>query len=383
MPVTTSPAMFEYFWVPTLAFLLCLLAVLVLRPIAQLAGLVDRPNARKRHDGEVPLVGGIAVLFSVTVTGLLFVYLPGTFVPLLAGLTLLVAIGVMDDMVDVPPMTKLVLQIFAAILMTSWGGNYLTTLGDLFGHREILLANWGIPITLFAAVAVINAMNMCDGMDGLAGGLSLVIFAWFAYAANLIGDVSTQRICTIFCGAIAAFLLFNIRNPLRGRKRVFLGDAGSLMLGYAIVWFSVDLTQPSPGRAQHVPPVVMLWVLGFVLIDLLAVVIRRMAKGKNPFSADRTHLHHILLRLDLKQETIVWIILASNFVMGLIGIAGWRAGLSEQALFLLFLAIALIHVMATRNAWRFIRLGRRFLTRRQQKPSNPSGGSGPGETSES
>jgi len=374
--------MFEYFWVPSLAFLLCVLAILMLRPLAQVTGLVDRPSARKRHDGEVPLVGGIAVLISVTVTGMLFVYLPDTFVPLLAGLTLLVAIGVMDDLIDVPPMTKLVLQIFAAILMTSWGGNYLTTLGDLFGRREILLANWGIPITLFAAVAVINAMNMCDGMDGLAGGLSLVIFGWFAYLSRLIGDVPTQRICIIFCGAIAAFLLFNIRNPLRGRKRVFLGDAGSLMLGYAIVWFSVDLTQPSQGRPQHVPPVLMLWVLGFVLIDLLAVVIRRMAKGKNPFSADRTHLHHILLRLDLKPEAIVWIILASNFVMGLIGVAGWKAGLSEQVLFLLFLAIALVHLMATRNAWRFIRFGRRLLARRP-KPSNPSPGSGPGGTSES
>ncbi|WP_370637470.1 MraY family glycosyltransferase [Cupriavidus sp. AU9028] len=361
------PPMFEYFWVPSLAFLLCLLAILVLRPVAEAAGLVDRPNARKRHDGEVPLVGGIAVLFSVAITGLLFVYLPGTFTPLLAGLTLLATIGVMDDMVDVSPMTKLVLQIFAAILMTSWGGNYLTTLGDLFGHREILLANWGIPITLFAVVAVVNAMNMCDGMDGLAGGLALVIFGWFAYAASLIGDVPTQRVCMIFCGAIAAFLLFNMRNPLRGCKRVFLGDAGSLMLGYAIVWFAVELTQPAPGRTEQVPPVVMLWVLGFVLIDLLAVVVRRMAKGKNPFSADRTHLHHILLRLDLKADAIVWILLASNFAMGLVGIAAWQAGLSEQTLFLLFLAISLAHVMATRNAWRFIRFGRRLLSRRQPK----------------
>lgn len=353
--------MFDFFWVPVLAFLICVLAILLLRPVAVVIGLVDRPNARKRHDGEVPLVGGIAMTLAVTVTAVLFVRLQGSFIPLLAGLALLAMVGVMDDLKDVAPMTKLVMQLFAAILMTSWGGVYLTSLGDLFARREIELGNWGIPMTLFAVVAVVNAMNMCDGMDGLAGGLGFVIFAWFAYISGEIGDGVTQRICVIFCGALIGFLIFNIRNPLRGKLRVFLGDAGSLMLGYAIVWFAVELSQSSPGDARHVPPVVMLWVLGFVLIDLLAVVIRRMLKGKNPLAADRTHLHHILLRLDLKPESIVWIILFSNSLMGLVGVAGWKAGISEQGLFLLFLAVTAAHLLVMRSAWRFIRLGRKFI----------------------
>lgn len=353
--------MFDFFWVPALAFLICVLAILLMRPFAVAIGLVDRPSARKRHDGDVPLVGGIAVSVAVTVTAVLFVRLHGPFMALLAGMTLLALVGVLDDIKDVAPMTKLVMQLCAAILMTSWGGVYLVSLGDLFGRREIELANWGIPLTLFAVVAVVNAMNMCDGMDGLAGGLAFVIFAWFAYLAGEIGNGVTQRICVIFCGALVGFLIFNIRNPLRGKLRVFLGDAGSLMLGYAIVWFAVELSQPHPEDTRHVPPVVMLWVLGFILIDLLAVVIRRMLKGKNPLSADRTHLHHILLRLDLKAESIVWILVLSNTVMGLVGVAGWKSGMSEQGLFLLFLGVTAIHLLIMRSAWRFIRLGRKFM----------------------
>ncbi|CAG9177801.1 undecaprenyl/decaprenyl-phosphate alpha-N-acetylglucosaminyl 1-phosphate transferase [Cupriavidus respiraculi] len=355
--------MFNFFWVPALAFVVCLLGIFVLRPLASTVGLVDRPNARKRHDGDVPLVGGIAITVAIWVGALLFMRTQGYYVALLAGLTLLTITGVMDDLRGMSPITKLVVQLFAAILMTSWGGIYLASLGDLVGRREIELSNWGIPLTLFAAVSVINAMNMSDGLDGLCGGLSLVIFGWFAYLAGEMGNLPAQRMCIILCGALVGFLVFNMKNPFRGRMRVFLGDAGSLMLGFCIVWFAVELSQRQYNNGNHVPPVVMLWILGFVLIDLLAVVIRRTMKGKNPLAADRMHLHHVLLRLGLGPDSIVWLMLVCNGLMGLIGVWGWRAGLSEQTLFLLFLAIAAVHLVVMRNAWRVIRVGRKLLRR--------------------
>lgn len=356
--------MFDFFWVPLVAMLLSVLAIFVLRPLAAAGGLVDRPDARKRHNGEVPLVGGIAVTLAVWIGGLLFMRTQGYYVALLGGLSVLAVIGVVDDLRNISPITKLVAQLIAAILMTSWGGVYLTSLGDIFGRREIELANWGIPLTLFAIVAVVNAMNMSDGLDGLCGGLAFVIFGWFAFVAGELGNNAAQRICVIFCGALLGFLMFNMRNPLRGRMRVFLGDAGSLMLGFGIVWFAVELSQPQYNAGRHAPPVVMLWILGFVLIDLLAVVVRRTMKGKNPLSADRTHLHHILLRLKLGPDLIVWIILFSNAMMGMIGVFAWKKGLSEQASFLLFLLVTSLHLLAMRYAWHFIRLGRRFLHKR-------------------
>ncbi|KAI3598602.1 Undecaprenyl-phosphate alpha-N-acetylglucosaminyl 1-phosphate transferase [Cupriavidus necator H850] len=355
--------MFDFFWVPLFSLLATAIAVVALRPVAIVGGLVDRPDSRKRHRGEVPLVGGIAITIAVWAGAMLFMRSQGYYAALLGGLTLLALVGVVDDLKGMSPVTKLAAQLLAAILMTSWGGIYLSTLGDLFARREIELGNWGIPVTLFAAVAVINAMNMCDGLDGLAGGLSAIIFAWFSYLAGQVGNGAAQRVCVIFCGAIIGFLIFNMKNPFRGKKRVFLGDAGSLMLGFSIVWFAVLLSQGSYNTHQYIPPVVMLWVLGFVLIDLFTVVVRRVLKGKNPLAADRTHLHHVLLRLGLGPDAIVWVILVSNALFGLFGVCGWKAGLSEQTLFILFLGLVLVHLTIMRSAWRFIRVGRRFVSR--------------------
>lgn len=355
--------MFDFFWVPAFAFLVSALSVLLLRPVAMVGGLLDRPDNRKRHHGAVPLVGGIAVTLAIWAGCLLFMRNQGYYVALLGGLTLLAFVGLIDDMQGMSPVAKLGAQIFAAILMTSWGGVYLTSLGDIFGRREIELANWAIPLTLFAVVAVINAMNMSDGLDGLAGGLSLIVFGWYAYLAGELGNLAAQRVCVIFCGAILGFLIFNMRNPFRGKLRVFLGDAGSLMLGYGIVWFAVELSQPTYNNGRHVPPVVMLWVLGFVLIDLLVVVIRRALKRRNPLSADRTHLHHVLLRLGLSPDAIVWVILVSNALLGFVGVYGWKHGVSEQVLFLSFLGVTGLHLLLMRNAWRCLRVGRRIVLR--------------------
>lgn len=360
--------MFDFFWVPLFSLLATVIAVVVLRPVAIVGGLVDRPDSRKRHHGEIPLVGGIAITIAVWAGAMLFMRSQGYYVALLGGLTLLAIVGVIDDMKGMSPVAKLGAQLLAAILMTSWGGIYLGTLGDIFGRREIELGNWGIPLTLFAAVAVINAMNMCDGLDGLAGGLSAVTFAWFAYLAGQVDNGAAQRMCVIFCGAIVGFLLFNMKNPFRGGKKVFLGDAGSLMLGFSIVWFAVLLSQRGYNADRQIPPVVMLWVLGFVLIDLFTVVVRRVLKGKNPLAADRTHLHHVLLRLGLGPDAIVWVILVSNTIFGFCGVYGWKAGYSEQTLFILFLGLVLVHLMIMRSAWRLIRVGRRIVVRLTRKP---------------
>jgi UDP-GlcNAc:undecaprenyl-phosphate GlcNAc-1-phosphate transferase len=355
--------MFNFFWVPAATLLMTVLSILLLRPLAVEGGLVDRPDGRKRHVGDVPLVGGIGITVAVWVASMLFLQTKGYYVALLAGIGIMAVVGMVDDLAGISPINKLVVQLFAAILMTSWGGVYLASLGDLFGRREIELANWGIPLTLFAVVAVINAMNMSDGLDGLAGGLAFIMFGWFSYVSGEIGNLAAQRICVIFCGALLGFLFFNMRHPLQRRMRVFLGDAGSLMLGFCIVWFAVELSQPQYNGGRHVPPVVMLWILGFVLIDLLAVVLRRAVKGKNPLSADRMHLHHVLLRLCNKPAIIVWLILLSNALLGMIGVLGWKRGISEQMLFILFLIVAALHLLVMRHAWRFIRIGRRLLGR--------------------
>lgn len=337
-------------------------AILVLRPLATKGGLLDHPGGRKRHEGSTPLVGGIAILIALWISSAMFVRGSDAYTALYAGLTLLAVVGLFDDLRGVSPLSKLAFQFAAAILMTSWGEVYLHSLGDLLDKRDVILYNWGIPLTLLAVLSVVNAMNMMDGMDGLAGGLALIVLGWFAWLSYDIGNLLAQRICLLLCGGIIGFLLFNLPSPVR-RGLVFLGDAGSLLLGYAISWFAVQLSQPQYNGGGYVPPVVMLWVVGLILIDLLAVVVRRAIKGRNPLSADRTHLHHLLLRIGFNSRQAVWVLLASNFVFGLIGVGAWKLGVPESLLFVAFLALTCLHLLMMRRAWVLIRWAHRLRGR--------------------
>lgn len=353
--------MFDYFWIPLIAASISATVIFFIRPLALKQGLLDHPGGRKRHEGDIPLVGGIAVTISILVCSLLLIHSSSGHTALLVGLVILAITGVVDDLRGISPVPKLGIQLFSAILMTSWAGIFLQSLGDIFGHRAIEVLNWGIPLTLFAVVAVINALNMIDGLDGLAGGIAIVIFGWLAYIAGELGNMLAQRYCIIFTGALFGFLIFNWPNPMRGSRRVFLGDAGSLMLGYGIVWFTVELSQKQYNNGVNISPVVMLWICGFLLIDLLAVVTRRIMKGRNPLVADRTHVHHILARLKIPHKWIVCIVVGSNAIFGAVGILCWKYGVPERVLFLGFIGVAVLHLAVMRNAWRFVRFGRKLI----------------------
>lgn len=357
---------------PILNLLLPLLltAVLVdfLRPAAVRVGLVDTPGGRKRHAGSVPLVGGIAIMFAFCLCALLFLNIVSPYKPLIAGMGVLLIIGVMDDLREVAPKSKLMNQFVAVVLMTSWGGLYLRDLGDLFGVGAVLLFDWGIPLTLFAAISVINAYNMSDGIDGLAGGWGLIAFAAMAFLAYEVGAESAVRLNLVLTGCVGGFLLFNLRHPWRHRAAVFLGDAGSMTIGFAVVWFAIELTQRGGDAGGTVPPVVMLWVLGLPLIDMFAVTVRRLSKRRNPLLPDRTHLHHVLIRVGFSDRRVVFWLMVINCVLALIGIVGWKTGVPEHVMLVTFCALIAGYLYAARHAWRFsrvirARLGRGVATR--------------------
>lgn len=339
------------------------LLIHMLRPAALRVGLVDDPGGRKKHQGSIPLIGGVAIVLSFALSSLVFVPIVAPYRPMFVGLALLVIVGVMDDLRELAPRNKLAHQLIAAVLMTSWGGNYLRDLGMLWGDHVFDLFDWGIPFTLFAAVSVINAYNMSDGVDGLAGGWALISFAIMAWLARLTGQDAIAAFSLILVGCLAGFLIFNLRHPWRQRAAVFLGDAGSMAIGFLIVWFSVELTRPPADAGLRVPPVVMLWVCGLALIDMFVVTIRRMSKRRNPLHADRTHLHHVLIRIGFSDRRVVFMLMLANALMGLAGVAGWLAGVSEFVLFAAFLALTGGYVYAASHAWRISRFARRYLRR--------------------
>ncbi len=339
------------------------LLIQMLRPAALRVGLVDDPGGRKKHQGSIPLIGGVAVVLAFALSSLIFVPIVAPYRPMFVGLALLVIIGVMDDLRELAPRNKLAHQFIAAVLMTSWGGNYLRDLGMLWGDQVFDLFDWGIPFTLFATLSVVNAYNMSDGVDGLAGGWALITFAMTAYLGHLTGQATLSAFSLILVGCLIGFLLFNLRHPWRQRAAVFLGDAGSMAIGFLVVWFSVELTQPVPEGQLRVPPVLMLWVCGLALIDMFAVTLRRMSKRRNPLHADRTHLHHVLIRIGFSDRRVVFFLMGVNALLGLTGIGAWMYGVSEFVMFVGFLGLTGAYLYAASHAWRLSRFARRHMRR--------------------
>src|SRR4051812_8439317 len=171
---------------------------------------------------------------------------------------------------------------------------------------------------------------MMDGLDGLGGSMALVAFGWYAAAADFSGLDVQFKTALIFCGAIAGFLLFNLRFPWQPQARVFLGDAGSLMMGFALGWFAIDLTQ-GPGRT--IPPIAALWVLLLPLADCVSLMARRVSKRKSPFVADSHHIHHYLLARGLTHGQTLALLVGLSALFGAIGFFGWRMGVPEPLLF--------------------------------------------------
>jgi UDP-GlcNAc:undecaprenyl-phosphate GlcNAc-1-phosphate transferase len=336
-------------------FITALLIVWMRRPALRF-GLVDHSGGRKRHGGSVPLTGGLALTVGTVITLALSAHALADYRVLLVAVLLLLTVGVLDDLGEVSPRTKLGVQVIAAVLMCSWGNHFLISLGDIVGRGPIELANWAIPLTIFATVAVINGINMFDGLDGLAGGLVLVMLAFFAFFAWQAPDPNALKLLVVLMGAVFGFLLFNAPHPFRGRRRTFMGDTGALVLGFVVAWFTVEFSQRSSGG---VPPVVMLWVVGVVLFDVFTVTVRRVLRRRDPAAPDRAHLHHLLLRRGHTPTQALVTIVATNAALGLIGTVGWQAGLSERTLFIAFFVIGLTYLALFLYPGRFMRWARR------------------------
>jgi len=303
-----------------IAFSVSSILILSLHPIAKRIGLVDIPGGRKHHSREVPLIGGISIFLSF-IAALYFADLhhPGI-EGLLTGAFLLVLLGVLDDFYELSAWLRFTSQVIVALLVYFLGGKIIENVGSVFGGDNLHLGIFAVPFTIFSTVGVINALNMIDGVDGLAGSLSLIALAFFAIFANLSDRHPTFMVLAVLGSAVIAFLLFNFRLPGRPYALVFMGDAGSMFLGFALCWFAIGLSQ---GNDRAMAPVTALWVLAVPVFDTLSVMMRRMLSGASPFKADRGHLHHILMgHLQENQYNVqitVGVILFLATALGLIG----------------------------------------------------------------
>lgn len=319
-----------------LAFGVSALATRALARAAIRIGLVDRPGGRKQHEGEIPVTGGLAMYAGFAAAALTSGLATGPWLALVAALGLLVAGGAADDMHDVTPRAKFWVQLAAALLMTSWAGVQVAGLGDLLGLGQVTLYQWAIPFSVVCALGVINAVNMVDGLDGAAGGVALVAALWLAYAAALQGLGAQTALLAVLAAAIAGFLAWNLRLPGRRQAAVFMGDAGSMMLGLALTWFAIDLTQ---GERRTMPAIAPAWVLAVPLIDMGRVMFVRLLRRTSLFDPDREHLHHLLMARGWSAGATSGILISASILAGAIGIGAWRAGVPDWVMFYAFLAL--------------------------------------------
>jgi UDP-GlcNAc:undecaprenyl-phosphate/decaprenyl-phosphate GlcNAc-1-phosphate transferase len=300
-----------------ISFIATVIGIYVLAPLTYAIGLTDKPCQRKRHDGVIPLLGGIVIYLVVTTTALIVLPITRDLLFLLIAAGVLVFTGAVDDKFNINFRFRLVVHAFAALIVVFGIGNRLTSLGDLVGLGEIELAYLSVPITMLAIIGIINAFNMIDGIDGLAGGLSLVAFvSLYILTADQISD-SSRTILAIYIGSLTAYLLFNLHIFPNHLPKIFLGDSGSTLLGFSICTFLIRYSQENRAIFE---PTTALWIVAIPLMDMAATFFRRIRKRKSPFYADRTHIHHIFLRARFTKEATLMIIVGGASMLAVAGL---------------------------------------------------------------
>ena len=279
-----------------------LLTMVFIPPVKQLGyrfGLVDTPNQRKVHLMPVPRIGGVAMIMGATVPVVLWLTIGPELSSYLVGAALIIVFGVLDDAYDLDFRFKFAVQTAAALIVVLLGNIQVQTL-SLFGMSIELPYLLAAGTTVFFILAVVNAVNFADGLDGLAGGvtlLSLIALAGFAYDA---GARDILLVSVVLVGSVMGFLLFN-SHP----AQIFMGDGGSQFLGFSLAVMSVYLTQrEEAGLSAFLP----LLIVGMPLIDLVYVIVSRKLRGKSMFQPDKSHIHHRLLDAGLKQYGSVFVI---------------------------------------------------------------------------
>lgn len=343
-----------------LASVACYTAIKLVKPFALKVGLVDIPNHRKIHSGEVPLVGGIAVYLGVLTASSLL--LPqGQIVNIyLISSGLIVLLGALDDYKDLSVGIRIIAQVLIASLMVYGAGLYLVDFGNILFGLSTHLGWFGYPLTILATIAAINAFNMTDGIDGLAGMLSLVAFSGIAILM-MFGGERLFILPLILSASIVPFLFFNLGIIGGKAKKIFMGDAGSMFVGLSIVWLLVIGSQ---GEQTSFRPVTALWLIAVPFLDMCAITIRRILKRRSPFKPDKEHVHHIVMRLGLSAHSALIMITFASLLFATFGLCGEFYQWPESFMFLMFILLFFVYFYALKHAWKVSKFIRKLVLKK-------------------
>lgn len=318
------------------AFLVALITTPIVKSLAQKWGAVDVPkDGRRMHDHPIPRMGGLAIFLGFLLSVILFIPFVQTdglgmqLQGMLLGAVIIVVLGILDDIYALPALPKLIVQIVAAVIAVC-SGNVIETISNpnIFSKDLYWELGWlSIPVTVIWIVAVTNAVNLIDGLDGLACGVSTISSMTVLVIALTVAEPTVAVLMACLAGGCIGFLPYNT-NP----AKIFMGDTGSTFLGYVLAVVSIQGLFKYYTLISFVVPFLM---LGLPIFDTCFAFIRRIAHGQSPMHADRSHIHHRLIDMGLNQKQAVAVLYVISAILGLSAVVLTTIG-SLRAMLLLF-----------------------------------------------
>lgn len=342
-----------------LSFLLTFISIPKIIRVSYRKQLMDVPGSRSSHTRKIPRLGGVAIYFAITVVASIFCFdMLSKVIFFSAALVLLFFIGLMDDLLVVAPQKKLFAQILSALMIVVGSNIRIESFFGLFGIFE--LPYWiSVFFTIFIIVLIINSYNLIDGIDGLASGVGILISLSFVFIFFRLYDYSMGFLAIAILGSLLAFLYFNLSN----QYKIFMGDTGSMVVGYLIAFMAIKFISLSsmPWVKIESAPIIAIAILIIPLIDTLSVIIIRLMKRKSPFTADQNHIHHRILRLGFNHTKTTLIICAANVLLIVLAYQIRHFNISLMLLILICAALFLSYMPLVVSEF----LNRRKLVQRQ------------------
>ena len=362
------------------SFFATLLAVALLARAAPALGLTDKPSRRKRHQGEVPIVGGIAIFIALSIAGTLWGNANQTLITVNGNEALwvfmmcgafLVLTGILDDRFQLGVFMRVLSEVMVAIVVIELLDLRVAQLGDIFGVGLIKINPiLAYPFTVVAIFGIINAFNMLDGMDGLLGSLVITTLIMF----HLFTGTEPGFVSLAIGAALLAFLVSNLNlSPII--PKTFLGDAGSKLLGFIVVCLLLAAASAQVGQGKLIQPVTALFIVALPLYDMVFTSLRRIIRKGSPFAADRSHIHHLMQDLGFSDRRALVLILGIHLYVTFMGLMLHRANTPEYFQLSIFIGCFGLYSLMASQMWL---VAERLQTSKQEmsmQAENADGGS--------
>lgn len=306
--------------------------------------IVDKPNARRLNRVPVPVLGGVGVFLGFiialyTVAAIMGIQLPSIYIVLMV---LMLGVGLVDDICDLSPYTKFSIQILAVLLLYFFCDLRIDNFYGIFGLHEVSMLV-SLPLTLVVCVGLINSINLIDGIDGLSSGYSLVASLLFGVWAYMFGDRINLLISSSLIGALIPFFIYNVFGK---KYKMFIGDAGSHLLGIVFCIVALNtIDSPAPSEMSSALIPFTFAVLSHPIMDTLRVMAMRICKGKPPFMADKTHLHHALVGQGFSHLATTLIIIGLDLIVVAAWVFCFQQGMSTTTQMLATIAVAILCIV--------------------------------------